>query len=330
MTVQSKKREQIGFSQPESLYRKNKFSNRRAETMLELMIENKMEKTHSKLFNDVCMRKLELQKLPREIHLLPKIRRDPSETELRGLAGQPKNVWAGKVTWAESISEKEDIWCRDRRYESFTGGVNDEVWKHLRMTVGIPDLPESPEIGPTSGKWTNNEENIGLPADCNSEEFVSGLMELCNLTDTGDSWEVQSAASASGMTFERENQIHVQSSSSKDECSIQHKNFNVDLFKTEICARWNNYGKCIYGKSCRFAHGTNELRERPKPNRNYKTAICKKFLSGFCPYGSRCYFIHDLKNQNSAIGGGHLFVNGLPSTMVHPKQNRDMIQRWKR
>jgi len=50
-------------------------------------IENEMEKKHCKLFNDMFMRKLELQNLRREMHLLSKNGRDPSTMELRGLAG---------------------------------------------------------------------------------------------------------------------------------------------------------------------------------------------------------------------------------------------------
>jgi len=134
-------------------------------------------------------------------------------------------------------------------------------------------------------------------------EIVRGLMELHNLTDTGLSGEVQSVASVRGMTVARGNQIHVQSSSSQDYSTLQGKKLNRNLFKTEICSSWNS-GNCIYGKTCRFAHGTNELRERPKPHRNYKTAMCKHFLAGFCPYNSRCDFIHDLKEQHLAIGGG--------------------------
>jgi len=295
--------------------------------MFELMAENELKKKHCKLLNDMFMRKLELQKLRKEMNLLPKNIWDLSAIELRGLAGQPKNIQAAKVTRGESTSQKEDLWHWDRRYESFTGGVDDEVWEHLMMTGGIPDLPESPQLRPIGCKWTtNNAENIGLQTECNNEEIVRGLMELCNLTNTGFSGEVQSVASA--RTIARGNQFHVQSSSSQDETTLQDKTFNVDLFKTEICSSWNNTGECIYGKNCRFAHGTNELRERPKPHRNYKTAMCKNFLAGFCPYGSRCCFIHNLKEKHRAIGEGHIVVNDLLKTMV--KQDTAMIQRWKR
>jgi len=39
--------------------------------------------------------------------------------------------------------------------------MNDEVWKHLRMTE-IPDLAESPELGPTNHIWRNSSQNIEL------------------------------------------------------------------------------------------------------------------------------------------------------------------------
>merc|ERR1719192_683893 len=109
MTVQSKKRQNFGRIQPESWYNKNHISNRRVETMFELMIENEMEKEYCKLFNDMFIRKLELPELLREMHLLPKNGRDRSAMELRGLAGQLNDVQTAKLTRGESTSEKEDI-----------------------------------------------------------------------------------------------------------------------------------------------------------------------------------------------------------------------------
>merc|ERR1719192_2108729 len=131
------------------------------------------------------------------------------------------------------------------------------------MTGEIPDLPDSPELGPISGNWTSNSnaENIGLRAECNNEEIIRGFMDL-SLTDTELSGEVQSIASASSMTIRHGDQIKVQSSSSMYESSRQDTKFNEDFFKTKICSYWSKSGECIYGKSCRFAHGTTELRER--------------------------------------------------------------------
>jgi hypothetical protein len=34
----------------------------------------------------------------------------------------------------------------------------------------------------------------------------------------------------------------------------------TDLYKTELCRKWIETGKCKYGKKCQYAHGHNELR----------------------------------------------------------------------
>jgi len=331
MTVQSKKREKVGWSQP-SWYKYNDtaISRRRTEKMFELMIESEMEKKHCKLLNDIFMRKLELQELRREMHFLPEKGQDSSAVEWRRLAAQGTHVKAAQTAQRESTSEKEGPWRRDIRFDGSVGGVNDEVWKNLRMTGGIPDLPESPELRPNNGIWNNSVENIGLQANCNNEEFVRGLMELCNLTDTGPLGEVQKSGLPGDMAVAGGgSQINSQPTSSKDE-----NNLNVDLFKTEICRSWRKFGACIYGQCCHFAHGIDELRVRPKPHRNYKTEMCKKFLAGFCPYGSRCCFVHNPNEQYYANNGGsitgQIVANGLFGAMVHSKENRDMIRRWHR
>lgn len=50
---------------------------------------------------------------------------------------------------------------------------------------------------------------------------------------------------------------------------------------------------CIHGLNCtiplcKFAHAASELSHR----RKYKNS-CKKYASGFCPYGLRCSFKHN-------------------------------------
>lgn len=54
------------------------------------------------------------------------------------------------------------------------------------------------------------------------------------------------------------------------------------------------YGYCKYEFNCKFAHGHNELHEKSVPfKEKYKTKGCVTFTSqGFCPYGSRCLFMH--------------------------------------
>lgn len=64
-------------------------------------------------------------------------------------------------------------------------------------------------------------------------------------------------------------------------------------YKTELCKKYMETGKCPYGMKCRFAHGKQELIEKT-PCVNYKKKACKTFTEqGFCPYGSRCSFRHD-------------------------------------
>ena len=63
-------------------------------------------------------------------------------------------------------------------------------------------------------------------------------------------------------------------------------------FKTEICKNWQN-GDCKFGSKCIFAHGSEELTEKKHLPQNYKTKVCKQFHEElYCPYGSRCQFIH--------------------------------------
>lgn len=65
------------------------------------------------------------------------------------------------------------------------------------------------------------------------------------------------------------------------------------LYKTEICKQWKDGKHCKFGKSCKYAHGIDELRDKER-HKKFKTILCKKYHeTGICPYGSRCSFIHD-------------------------------------
>ena len=64
-------------------------------------------------------------------------------------------------------------------------------------------------------------------------------------------------------------------------------------YKTELCKQFLSRGYCPYGRKCRFAHGTNELIKKIH-RANYKKEKCKSFYeNGYCSYGSRCQFRHD-------------------------------------
>eukprot|EP00924_Labyrinthula_sp_SR-Ha-C_P009208 augustus_masked-scaffold_2-processed-gene-16.44-mRNA-1 protein AED:0.32 eAED:0.32 QI:0/-1/0/1/-1/1/1/0/403 len=66
-----------------------------------------------------------------------------------------------------------------------------------------------------------------------------------------------------------------------------------NLYKTELCRKWETTGTCRYGAKCQFAHGRAELRTLVR-HPLYKTTQCKSFqATGQCRYGSRCRFIHN-------------------------------------
>jgi len=84
--------------------------------------------------------------------------------------------------------------------------------------------------------------------------------------------------------------------------------YDNPLYKTRLCERFETEGFCPYGPKCTFAHGTNELRERPTAeekvgsppsardgpeNPLYKTRLCERFMKeNFCQYGPKCNFAH--------------------------------------
>lgn len=75
---------------------------------------------------------------------------------------------------------------------------------------------------------------------------------------------------------------------------------NRNLYKTELCDTYEEFGECPYGPRCRYAHGKHELKEKPKiaqPSA-YKTVLCKHFWgrNSICPYGNKCKFVHGEAN----------------------------------
>ncbi|KAI8889236.1 hypothetical protein K501DRAFT_239057 [Backusella circina FSU 941] len=75
------------------------------------------------------------------------------------------------------------------------------------------------------------------------------------------------------------------------------------LYKTELCRNWQDFGECRYAKKCRFAHGSEEQRCVQRHAR-YKTEICRTFHStGTCLYGVRCNFVHDEVSRSPLLTG---------------------------
>ncbi|XP_047323717.1 zinc finger CCCH domain-containing protein 14-like [Impatiens glandulifera] len=88
----------------------------------------------------------------------------------------------------------------------------------------------------------------------------------------------------------------------REEEAMEFEVYNQGMFKTELCNKWQETGKCPYGEQCQFAHGITELRPVIRHPR-YKTEVCRMVLAGVpCPYGHRCHFRHSLTDQERLLG----------------------------
>lgn len=88
----------------------------------------------------------------------------------------------------------------------------------------------------------------------------------------------------------------------REEEALEFDVYNQGMFKTELCNKWQETGKCPYGDNCQFAHGITELRPVIRHPR-YKTEVCRMVLAGdTCPYGHRCHFRHSLTEQERLLG----------------------------
>jgi butyrate response factor 1 len=99
------------------------------------------------------------------------------------------------------------------------------------------------------------------------------------------------------------------------------------LYKTEICAKWEETGNCKYGKKCQYAHGTSELRGVER-HVKYKSKQCHKYHTGdLCPYGSRCNFVHQEKKRLESFEVRCPSPGGL-SVQLEPiiEQYKDLLQ----
>lgn len=105
---------------------------------------------------------------------------------------------------------------------------------------------------------------------------------------------------------------------------IKKKEHINDMYKTDLCERYENDGQCKYGDKCQYAHGKHELREKPdivKPSA-YKTVLCNKYWNeGSCPYGKKCRFVHE-----KATGFDQ---NKLIKTMTHKKYKTKECENFK-
>jgi butyrate response factor len=95
----------------------------------------------------------------------------------------------------------------------------------------------------------------------------------------------------------KQNSRYGKNNTSSSSSSNNKKRQNSELYKTQLCDTFEEYGECKYGDACQYAHGKHELREKPdmvQPSA-YKTVRCKNYWSNdsICPYGNKCKFVHE-------------------------------------
>jgi len=280
------------------------------------MIESEMEKKHEcELLYHMTRQKLEMCQLRKELGKLSGIKNNSrSSTSAHGSYGlthHSLNFKPAQMKRGDLAFETAGAWGRDNAFDGITHcGDSNEDWEVLKMAGKIPDFPETPENGPIKAPWSDDTGQ--RPAYFKNEEFERDALHLQNFNENGrirhnflNDFMRKSCKSMSSACIEENT----------------HSKFNTELFKTEICRRWSEFGMCPYGNNCRYAHGFAELRVKPKPHWKYKTERCKKFLNGYCPYGSRCCFVHKLNEYQSPGGRG---LRGE----AHSNQRTVMTQRW--
>lgn len=137
-------------------------------------------------------------------------------------------------------------------------------------------------------------------------------------------------------------------------------NRKLGLYKTELCRSWEEKGTCRYGGKCQFAHGEDELRKvsrHPKVGFLIFSLACSVFtnfcctvqdgdlqsessffnyssqnlifyqtfwVSGSCPYGKRCCFIHTELPTSGAAAGGTATTENTPQPPQHDGRARSL------
>jgi len=243
------------------------------------MLESEMEKKYS-LYH-IFSQNLELEQMKRQMGIAPEFN---NFLDLFGLTGMPTCFPPGqtrqcKAPRARSNSSGRDYLYDDSSYGEFSN-EHEDVWRIVNKLI------DKPEFGSTDLLGVEAEEKL----QPKNQNFVKDAYEVSNQHEKCD--ENQKPASQCGNLGQGRNAMNL----TWDEHISQKVNF--ELFKTEICRSWAQFGVCLYGLNCHFAHGNGELRVRPKPNSKYKTEMCKKYFAGYCPYGSRCNFVH---KPNEAI-----------------------------
>jgi len=273
------------------------------------LVKSEMEKKY--LLYHILRNNLELEQMKSQISIMPE---SNDMLDLLGLTGiapcfLPEQTRRCKTPRFRSSSSERD-YTNDNNSD---GELSNEDQKAWRIVQKLLDIPEIPELTPTNHPWGDGVRKMPQK----NKEFVKDAYEASNLHENWD--EDQVLAWLGGNQRQGRKPIN----STLDTHISQNQKSNGELLKTEICRSWAQFGMCQYGLNCHFAHGRGELRVKPKPHFRYKTEMCKKFLAGYCPYGSRCCFVHH-PNEAMIIKGRSLGVES------YSELNMDMTRRWQR
>eukprot|EP00928_Gymnodinium_smaydae_P021092 TRINITY_DN18203_c0_g2_i1.p1 TRINITY_DN18203_c0_g2~~TRINITY_DN18203_c0_g2_i1.p1 ORF type:complete len:285 (-),score=39.61 TRINITY_DN18203_c0_g2_i1:226-1080(-) len=110
---------------------------------------------------------------------------------------------------------------------------------------------------------------------------------------------------------------------------------DVRFRKTVMCSFYN-MGRCMRGENCSFAHGDQDLRQKPELR---NTRLCSRFFStGNCRDGAMCPFAHskdELRQGNSRqMGGFRASLAASPPRSQQPVVSRETsapeVPSWRR